>query len=103
MKFGAKDGVVFGITSAFFILEAMIHYSIGKSSQIHGGAGKIRVFLPGLRDFLKIILVVIIFSALSMVTIAAVDNAEEVDKAAAAGKSGCGTLGPQTAGAEEEG
>ena len=62
------------VVFVFFSLEAFIHYSIGKSSERRGGHGRIKFILPGWRDAMKILLVVLIFSLLTFATNLAIDN-----------------------------
>lgn len=69
-----KHIVNISVITVFFTFEAFIHYSIGKSSEKHG-RGRIRLILPSFRDAVKIIIVVLIFAALSGVVTAAIDNA----------------------------
>jgi len=71
---GEGQGLNFFVTSVFFILEALIHYSIGKSSEVHGSKARVHFFFPSLRDLFKIVIVVLIFSALSSLTISGLEN-----------------------------
>ena len=71
-----KNLVNFCVITVFFTFEAFVHYSIGKASERHG-RGRIRFILPSWGDAGKIILVVIIFAALSSAATVAVDEAWE--------------------------
>ncbi|HIE72294.1 MAG TPA: hypothetical protein EYP98_20175 [Planctomycetes bacterium] len=55
-------------------MEALIHYSLGKSSERRGGHGRIRLLLPGLRDGAKLLLIVLIFALLAFVTNLGIDK-----------------------------
>ena len=69
-----RQAVVFSVTVVFFSLEAIMHYSIGKSSERRGGVGRIKLHFPSFADFRKILLVVIIFAALASATSAAIEG-----------------------------
>lgn len=53
--------VTFSSTIAFFLLEAILHYNIGKTGHI-----TLKHF-PGFKDFVKIVSVVVLFAFLSTV------------------------------------
>lgn len=78
MTVTARDFVNFGVITVFFTLEAIIHYSIGKSSG-KTGTGWIHVSFPPPLDLIKILLVVLIFAALSSVATALIEKGLDKD------------------------
>lgn len=59
--FKSSDIAVLFSVCFFFTLEAILHYSIGKT-------GGFAVVLPPMKDFVKIVTIVLVFSVLSTIT-----------------------------------
>lgn len=59
-QFNSSDVVIFLTVCFFFTLEAILHYSIGKT-------GNFSLVFPPFKDFIKIVTVVVVFSFLSTV------------------------------------
>ena len=62
-----RDIVTFLVVTFFFTLEAMLHYAIGKT-------GRYTLVVPTIKDFLKIVSVVLTVALVSTVVTRVIDS-----------------------------
>lgn len=67
MGISKRDVITFFVVVFFFTIEALTHYSIGKT-------GRFTIVMPSAKDFLKIILVVVLVSLTSTIVSKLIDS-----------------------------